>query len=517
MKHHDSNHQARAPRVHRRTLFRRAGIGSLAAGMLATIGAQALTFGKRSNAARIAAATPDKELAMQLLELKSRVRGQVLLPGEEGYDAERTGWNRIVEHHPAVIVVAASPEDVAATVRFAASAGLPVAVQATGHGPSVPADGAVLINTRRMTDLEVDPAAKTARIGPGVTWERVMEEAAPHGLAPLVGSALSLGAVGYLTSGGLPVLGRRYGFAADYVRALELVTADGRLRRATASEHPDLFWAVRGGKGNFGVVTSVETDLLPLSRLYGGGLFFPGTATAEVLRRWLEWTATQPEEMSSSLALSRFPDLPGVPDPVRGKFLIHVRIAHTGSVAEGEDLIRPLRALGPVIDTVADIPHTRIGEINNTPTEPAPILDRGTLLRELDGEAVERITALAGPDVELPPGYVELRHLGGAIGRAPEPPNAIGHRDAAFSLLLGMLALPGQEEQVDKAQQSLIDGLRPWSTGGMFPNLLGSGYTQPHQVRAAYSAADYERLTAIKATYDPHNLFRINHNIPPSR
>ncbi|MGH2601636.1 MAG: FAD-binding oxidoreductase, partial [Dehalococcoidia bacterium] len=161
---------------------------------------------------------------MQSLELKSLVRGQVLLLGEEGYDAERAGWNLIVEHHPAVIVVAAGPEDVAAAVRFAASAGLPVAVQATGHGPSVPADGAVLINTRRMIDLEVDPAAKTARIGPGVTWERVIEEAAPHGQAPLVGSALGLGAVGYLTSGGLPVLARRYGFAADYVRALELVT-----------------------------------------------------------------------------------------------------------------------------------------------------------------------------------------------------------------------------------------------------------------------------------------------------
>jgi hypothetical protein len=220
--------------------------------------------------------------------------------------------------------------------------------------------------------------------------------------------------------------------------------------------------------------------------------------------------------MSSSLALSRFPDLPGVPDPVRGKLLIHVRIAYTGPVADGEDLIRPLHALGPVIDTVADIPYTRIGEINNTPTEPAPIRDRGTLLRALDGEAVERITALAGPDVELPPGSVELRHLGGALNRAPERPNAISHRDAAFGLLFGMLALPGQEEQVDKAQQTLIDGLEPWDTGATLPNYLGSGAFGPHRVRAAYSNADYERLTAIKAIYDPGNLFRVNHNIPPA-
>jgi FAD/FMN-containing dehydrogenase len=452
---------------------------------------------------------------VQSLELKSRVRGKVLLPKEEGYDAERAGWNLIVEHHPKVIVVAASAEDVAAAVQYAASEGLPVGVQATGHGPSVPADGAVLVNTRRMTDLEVDPAAATARIGPGVKWKKVIEEAGPYGLAPLVGSTPDVGAVGYLTGGGLPVLGRRYGFAADHVRVLELVTADGRLLRATANGHPELFWAVRGGKGNFGVVTAVETDLMPVDRLYGGGLFFPGAATREVLSGWLAWTASQPEEMCSSLALFRFPAMPGVPEPVRGKFLIHVRVAYTGWPANGERLLRPLRALGPIIDTVADIPYTSIGEIHNDPTEPMPVLDRGTLLRELDDEAVERLTALTGPDAELPPGMVELRHLGGALGRPPQTPNAIGHRDAAFSLVLGMLAPPAHEEQVDRIQRTLIDGLRPWDTGAALPNFLGVD-TRPHHVRAAYRDADYERLAAIKATYDPQNLFRVNHNIPPA-
>lgn len=313
------------------------------------------------------------------------------------------------------------------------------------------------------------------------------------------------------------MLGRRYGFAADHVRALEVVTADGELRRATAQEHPDLFWAVRGGKGNFGVVTAVETGLVPVTRLYGGGLYFPGTATSEVLGAWLEWTASRPEEMaSSSLALRRFPDLPGVPDPVRGKFLVHIRVAYVGSAAEGERLLRPLRALGPVSDAIADIPYRRIGEIHNDPTEPAPVRDRGILLRELDHDAVERLTALAGPDADLPPGQVELRHLGGALGRAPEPPNAISHRDAAFGMNLGMLMPPGHEAAVDRIQQSLVDALEPWSIGGTLPNYLGSGATQPDRVRTAYSDADYERLTAIKATYDPRNLFRINHNIPPA-
>ena len=262
------------------------------------------------------------------------------------------------------------------------------------------------------------------------------------------------------------MLGRRYGFASDHVRALELVTADGELRCATAEEHPELFWAVRGGKGNFGVVTSVETDLMPVDRLYGGGLFFPGAATREVLGGWLEWTASQPEEMaSSSLALQRFPDMPGVPDPVRGKFMVHVRVAYTGQPEEGERLLRPLRSLGPVMDSVSDMPYTSIGDVHNDPTGPAPVRDRGILLRELDGEAVERIAALAGPGTELPPGQVEIRHLGGALGRMPETPNAISHRDAAFGMNLGMLVPPGHEKRVDGIQQALIDELRPWDTG----------------------------------------------------
>jgi hypothetical protein len=516
MRHQPSTHQAGAPRVNRRTLFRRVGIGSVAAGMLATTGTQPMTVGSRAKADRSGVATPGENRDVQMFELKSLVQGEVLLPGEDGYDAARTGWNRIVEHNPAVIVVADGPEDVAAAVRFAATRGLAVAVQATGHGPSVPADGAMLINTRRMTGLEIDPATATARIGAGVKGGQVVKGATPHDLAFLVASTPDIGVAGYLTSGGLPVLGRQFGFAADYVRAFDLVTADGQLRHVTAKAHPELFWGVRGGKGNFGVVTSIETELVTLTRLYGGSLFFPGAATREVLSGWLEWTSSQPEEMYSSLALRRFPDLPVVPEPVRGKFMIQVRVGCTGSAADGERLIQPLRTLGPIMGEVADMPYADIGGINNDPTEPAPVRDRGILLRELDDEAVERLTALAGPDATLPPGMVDIRHLGGALGRAPGAPNAISHRDAPLGMNLGMLVLPGQEEQVDSIQQTLIDELQPWDTGTTLPNYLGSGGAQPHRVRTAYSNADYDRLVALKTRYDPDNMFRINHNIPPA-
>jgi hypothetical protein len=344
----------------------------------------------------------------------------------------------------------------------------------------------------------------------------VVDAASEHGLAPLVGTCVTVGATGYLTGGGLPALGRTFGFAADHVRALDLVTADGELRRVSPEEEPDLFWAVRGGKGNFGIVTEVETGLVSLSTIYGGGLFFPGESAANVMRAWLEWTMFQPDAMNSSLALTRFPDIPTVPEPLRGEFLVHLQIAYAGSTTEGESLVQPLRAMGPTMDTVDTMPYAKIGDIFLNPTQPAPIRSNGLLLWSLDNDAIDRVVALAGPDRNLPPGSVVMRQLGGAISRATDTPSPIGHRDAAFNLLVAMLALPEHLAQVDTTQQGLLDSLAPWSTGAVFPNFLDSKDLDPVRVRRAYTDADYERLAAIKATYDPENLFRFNHNIPPA-
>jgi len=448
-------------------------------------------------------------------ELRALIDGDVFLPGEEGYARETAGWNLLVEHHPSLVVVPVTPEDVALAVRFAARESLPVAVQATGHGPAMAADGSVFISTRRMMSLGIDVTAATACIGPGVKWEPVIGQAGRHGLGPLVGSTPDVSAVGYLTGGGLPVLGRRYGFSADHVRSLEVVTADGEIRHASDREHPELFWAVRGGKDNFGIVTSITTGLLRLSRIYGGGLIFPGEKTREVLRTWLEWTSSQPDEMSSSVALARFPDMPGVPDPLRGQFVVHLRIAFTGSAEDGETLVRPLRALEPSMDAVTEMPYTRIGEVHNDPLEPVPIRDRGTLLGPLNEAGADRITELAGPDAEMPPGLVEVRHLGGALARPPASPSALGNRGAAFSFVTGMVTMPGEVERIDAIQRDLFGGMAEWDTGGKFPNFLAAD-SDPASVKKAYEETDYRKLRAIKGTYDPDNIFRINHNIPPA-
>ena len=309
----------------------------------------------------------------------------VLVPGDEGYPAESTGFDLSVPQRPALIVGATTTDDVVAAVRFARSHGLFVGVQATGHGPTVAADGGLLINTGRMTAVDVDSVNRTARLQAGTQWTQVIEAAAPFGLAPLSGSAPSVGAVSYSLGGGIGVLSRRFGFGADHVRAIEVVTADGELRRVTAEDSPDLFWAMRGAGSNFGVVTSIEVDLVAVPELYAGGLFFPGDERADVLAAFVECAATAPDALSLSVAVYTFPDLPTLPAAVRGRHCCHVRVTHQGPAAEAETFLGTLRGAGTVLlDTVRSLPLTEIGTIHNDRTAPLDVHSRSLVLRRLD-------------------------------------------------------------------------------------------------------------------------------------
>ncbi|MXM66884.1 FAD-binding protein [Streptomyces sp. HUCO-GS316] len=440
-------------------------------------------------------------------ELSERLSGRVLLPGDDDFAQELDGFNQITEHSPDLIAVVAGAEDVREAVAFAAARMMPISVQATGHGPSTAADGGLLISTRLMRDVSIDPATRTARVEGGAQWFEVVEAAAEHGLAPLNGSSPLTGVIGYTLGGGLGLMARKYGYAADRVTAVEIVTPDGRSHRATADQDTDLFWAARGGKGNFGVVTALEFGLVPVSRLYGGGLFFAGEAAAEVLHAWREWTATVPEDLTSSLALLRLPDVEAIPPFLRGRLTVHIRIAYLGSAEDGNKLVEPLRAAGPlVVDTLADMPYTRCGEIHNDPTEPIPYNERSMMLRELDEAAMDTLLTLAGPGADCIDLAVELRQLGGAVGRPPEVPNAVDHRDAAFAL--STLSLP------DNRPPLVVDGMAAWGTGRRYLNFLASPDTAD-LTESGYEPATFARLADIKAQVDPDNLFRFNHNIVP--
>jgi len=443
----------------------------------------------------------------------SAVAGPVLVPGDEGYPAEHTGFDLSVPQRPALIVGATTTDDVVAAVQFARSHGLFVGVQATGHGPTVAADGGLLLNTGRMNAIHVDSVNRTARLQAGTQWTEVIEAAAPFGLAPLSGSAPSVGAISYSLGGGIGVLSRRFGFGADHVRAIEVVTADGALRRVTAEDSPDLFWAMRGAGSNFGVVTSIEVDLVAVPELHAGGLFFPGDQRADVLAAFVQCATTAPDALSLSAAVYTFPDLPDLPAAVRGRHCCHVRVTHQGPAAEAEPFLGTLRGAGTVLlDTVRSLPLTEIGTIHNDRTAPLDVHSRSLVLRRLDPGLVDVVVAHSAPDAAS---LVELRHLGGALGRPPAVANAVGHRGGVANLFT--TAYPTDDHTVaDTEQQRLLADLEPWSDGGALSTFLLGGKVTPADVRAAFRPKDYDRLVELKTAWDPDNIFRFNQNIPPS-
>jgi FAD/FMN-containing dehydrogenase len=443
------------------------------------------------------------------------IRGPVARLGDADYDPERTGFQAAYQHRPALIVGATGPADVRAAVAFAAGRELPIAVQATGHGLAVAAEGGVLINSRRMTKVRVDPVARTARVAAGVRWQRVIQEAARYGLAPLSGSAPDVGVVGYTLGGGLGLLSREYGYTADHVRAVEIVTADGEQRRVTAEEEPELFWALRGAGGNFGVVTALEIDLVPVTTLYGGGLYFAGELAPDVLVAWREWTAAAPEELTSGVGLIPYPDLPMVPEPLRGRYVAHVRIAYTGGAADGSRLVAPMRAVGPaLIDTLGEMPYTESGAITADPTMPHGYYGTNAMLTELPPSLPASVLELTGPNSPVPC-VVQLNHLGGALARPPSVPNAVAHRDASYLLRVLSVVEGAGPSAAHRAPGRLTDAMAPW-TLGRSPNFVLGEPSTADAVRSSYHPDDYPRLARLKARYDPANLFRLNQNIPPA-
>ena len=440
----------------------------------------------------------------------------ILVAGDPDLDEETAAFNLAVRHRPALVVRARCANEVAAAVRFGIATGQPVAVQATGHGATRPVEGGILVTTHRMQELSVDPVTRTARIGAGVKWARVIEAAVPYGLAPMSGSSSDVGAVGYTLGGGLGPLGRRYGFAADHVRSIEIVTGDGRMRTVTADDDPELFWALRGGKGNFGIVTAIEVDLMPVSQLYAGGIFYAGDHAAAVLHRWRTWVDTLPEETTSSIALLRAPDAPDVPEPMRGKLTVHLRVSHSGDVADGPALVAPMRDAAPVLmDTVRPMSFAETDSIHQDPDHPMPAWETGMQLGSLPEAAIDGLVATAGPAADVPLILVELRHLGGALARPAAVPNAVAGRDAAFSVLVLGPAVPGLEEAVPAAAGAVKRVLAPYDAGTRLVNFLGDT-AGPEEVAAAWSPDAAARLIALKHRYDPHALFTSGHALPVS-
>ncbi len=439
-----------------------------------------------------------------LEELRHQVAGDVFEGHDPAAAQEAAGFNTAVTHRPAVVVAATSAADVAAAVRYANAQGLPITVQATGHGAIAPAEGTVLVSTRRMQGLTLDPAARVARVEAGVRWRQVIDAAAPHGLAPLSGSSSGVGVVGYTLGGGMGHLARRHGFAADHVRSVELVTAAGEVRVVTATSDPDLFWAVRGGQGSFGIVTALEFDLFEVPEFFGGALIFPAPAVEDVLRAFARWAPTLPDEATTSVALLRLPPADDVPPPLRGVVSLALRFGFTGDAERGEALLAPMRRVAtPVLGSVGPLPFTAVDAIHMDPQDPMPAVTRGIVLGSLTDGLIDRLLEVAGPDVDIPLAVIELRLMGGAMARPAAVPNAVAGRDGGFALTAIAPAPPPLADVAPVIVSQVVDAFQPWATGTSLANFAGHG-AEPGSV---WTPDQLDRLRRIKAEVDPGHRF----------
>ena len=361
--------------------------------------------------------TPTRNFA----SLGSALTGDVLVPGDDGWDGARLAWNLLADQRPEAVVLAESADDVAATVRFARENGLRVAPQATGHSALgiESLEDTILLKTSRMTGVEVDPAARRARVQAGAIWGDVGQAAAEHGLAGLGGSAHDVGVVGYTLGGGHGWLARKYGLASNSVVSVDVVTADGEQLHADPGENADLFWALRGGGGSFGVVTALEFELHPLPEAYGGMVAWPAERIHEVVHAYREWAAGMPDEMTAWLRFLHLPPLPDVPEPLRDRPIVDVTSVFAGPAAEAEELMRPLMELGdPILDGRAPIGVPALSRLNGDPPQPVPGAGAGAVLDEFPADAADTLIEVAGPGSESPLLMIQLRPLGGALDGA---------------------------------------------------------------------------------------------------
>ena len=449
--------------------------------------------------------------------------GPVLRPADPGYAAEIAAFNPTVTRRPGIVVGAQCEDDVVAAVVGAGADGLPVGVKGAGHGTTADPTAPVLISTRRLDAVAVDPRARTARVGAGATWAQVVAAAAPHGLTALVPSSTRVGVAGYTLGGGLGLLGRRYGFAADHLHRLRLVTADGRPHEIDADRAPELHWALRGaGRSGFGVVTELEFALFPLARLYAGGIVWPGAAAADVLHAWREWAPTLPDDAGTSVALLRVPRDAAWPAPLHNRTVVHVRFAGADvDAVSGDALLAPMRAVGShVLDEVGELSPTATDAVHREPTSPVPVHDGGAALRDLPAAAVDALLDAADVDIGGSVTTVELRVLGGALGRPAAVPSAVAGRGTGFALhVQGRLSAPvhssaavdvpgGLGGGVRAAVAAVVDAVAPWSFGAALPTFAGAG-----EPDALWSRRDRARLHLLRRAVDGDGMFAGPH--PP--
>lgn len=447
--------------------------------------------------------------------LAEECAGFVHLPGTPEYDAGRFAWNVAVNQRPAAVAVPASVEQVSRVVSGARRRGLRVSVQATGHAASVLAQhrltDVVLVRTGALRGVYVDPVRQVARIEAGACWQDVIDAAAPHGLTALHGSAPDVGVVGYTLGGGLSWYARKHGLAANSVVGVELVDAAGAVVRADADTRPELFWALRGGGGNFGVVTTIEIALLPIADVHAGMMLWDVDRAPEVLRAYAVWSRTAPEEVTASFRILRFPPLPELPDFLRGRNLVILDgVVLLDDDAAGE-VMAPFRALAPEMDTFARVPSATLTGLHMDPPAPTPSVGGGLVLDRLDEETVAAFLRELGPDSRSGVFMAELRLLGGSLSRSAPGAGVLDRVVGShLAFLVCVTPTPAAAVEGEAAIDAVLAALDPWRARRSFLNFT----ERPVDVSGAFEDDAWRRLRDLKQQVDPAGLFLANHAIP---
>jgi FAD/FMN-containing dehydrogenase len=436
--------------------------------------------------------------------LRDRLQGHISLPEDEDYDVARRAWNLANDLRPAMVALPVTPEDVRDIVLYAREQNLRVMVQGTGHNGTPVGDlsQTILVRTSAMRGVEIDVDARIARVQAGAIWSDVTAPASEHGLAPLAGSAPSVGVVGYCVGGGVGWLGRRYGLCCERVLSFDVVTADGRLVRADRHSEPDLYWALRGGGGSHAAVVGLELELIPLPAVTAGMMVFGGERAPEVLQAWRGFTASAPETVATSARMLQVPDVPTIPEPLRGRSVVAIDGAVIGDPEAASVVLAPLRELGPEIDSFADVPPAALSHIHMDPEDPIAGLSTHAMIDALSPEAIDALVDGFGARSGTSLTVVELRHVGGAMARPGT--GALSHLPAEYLLFAGSMSMGPEADAVTEEEFArLHETLAPWSSTRVYANFAESPAT-PEDLYGDEAAA---RLQAIRDTYDPERLF----------
>ncbi|MDX6216205.1 MAG: hypothetical protein QOG99_1789 [Frankiales bacterium] len=444
--------------------------------------------------------------------------GTTLQPGDVGYDDARAVFNGLIDRRPALIARCTSAADVAAAVRFGRAEGLEISVYGGGHSVTGAAvcDEGLCIDLRGLKTTSVDPAARLLRAGGGLTWGELDAATQEHGLAVTGGRVPTTGVGGLSLGSGSGWLERAFGFTCDNLVEVEVVTAAGEIVTASETENPDLFWALRGGGGNFGIVTTFTLRLHPLGPIvFGGMLVYPGFRGAEVLKAYRDFTASAPDEVGSGLAFITAPHEEFVPEPARGHPAIGIICCYTGDPADGPAAYQPLIDLGPAMAMVQPMPYVAVQQLIE-PANPKGRLNYWTadFYSALPDEACDTLAAQATQPVS-PYTQIIVVPGGGALSRVSDASMAFGSRDAAFNIhYLSMWEDPAETARNTDYTRALAGSMKPWSTGTAYLNFLGD--EGRGRVEASFGPEKFARLQQIKAVWDPDNLFHVNQNIPPA-